>query len=79
MKIIVVYLVQVFHYQFFIDINNEKIKNMFNHDREIDRIRRKRKARDDGSRHVAKEKYFLSYYETAIITRLRSEHIDLNL
>ena len=34
---------------------------------------------NNGSKCVVKEKEFLSYYESAIISMLRSEHIELNL
>ena len=78
-----------------IDMNNRKVKEQYLKDRERERIAKKRKAHDEGrlavnsnlyqgvlrrgSKYVVKEKYFLTFYETAIISRLRSEHIELNL
>ena len=63
--------------------------------REEERLKKKRNARDqgilavnsnlyqgvlkNGSKCVVKEKEYLTYYESAIITMLRSEHIELNL
>ena len=77
------------------EINNKKLKKTYLEQREEERLMKKRKAKEqgmlavnsnlyqgvlkNGSKCVVKEKEYLTYHESAIITMLRSEHIELNL
>ena len=77
------------------EINNTKIKKKFKKKRDENRMEKRKEAKlnnelrvnsnlytnvlKSGSKYVKREKAFLWHSETGIITRLRSEHIKLNL